>query len=467
MREASLAIASRGMPHARLAVGRSRSCLNVREGCRPTDAGKSTGARATGRDSWAPSSPSYSWPAWWGARSASMTAAGARSCVRPRGEHARRRDGLAGPRRPTGQSGLKQALHGRGMDGLRQVSVEAGLPGMALVLGQPIAGQGDEVELLAVWRSPDALGNLVSVDAGKTDVDEGHVGAKPQHQLDSRQAIGGLVNLVAVELEEHAKGLPRVGVVLDESDPPRRTRGRRRRRDAPRDGGGERGKADREDAPGARAGALRVHGTAVKLDEPLDQGQADPEAAAAAIQGALALDEPVEDAREEHGTYAHAAVLHPKHRPGSLAPDLDVNRAACGRVAEGVLHEIEHHLLDPRGVAVDPHGLTGQGDGMITDLAGRAQCGQGVIGGFVEVEGAAGELDLARHDPPDVEEVVDQSSELLHLAGDDLAGVRGGDAVRIIDAVQAVHGIADGPQRVAELVTQHGQELVLEPVGRP
>ena len=274
------------------------------------------------------------------------------------------------------------------------------------------------------------------------------------------------MNLVAVELEEHAKGLPRVGVVFDESDPPRRTRGRRLRRDAPRDGGGERGKADREDAPRARAGALRVHGTAVKLDEPLDQGQADPEAAAAAIQGALALDEQVEDAREELGTYAHAAVLHPKHRPGSLAPDLDVNRAACGRVAEGVLHEIEYHLLDPRGVAVDPHGLTGQGDGMITDLAGRAQCGQRVIGGFVEVEGAAVELDLARHDPPDVEEVVDQSSELLHLAGDDLAGVRGGDAVRIIDAVQDVHGIADGPQRVAELVTQHGQELVLETVGR-
>src|SRR5437867_1305872 len=220
-------IASRGTPHARLAVGRSRSCLNVREGCRPTGAGKSTGASATGRDSWAPSSPSSSWPARWGARSASMTAARARSCVRPRGERARRRDGLAGPRRPPGQSGLKQALHGRGMDGLRQVSVEAGLPGMALVLGQPIAGQGDEVELLAVWRSPDTLGNLVSVDAGKTDVDEGHVGAKPQHQLDPRQAIGGLVNLVAVELEEHAKRLPRVGVVCDESDPPRRTRGRR------------------------------------------------------------------------------------------------------------------------------------------------------------------------------------------------------------------------------------------------
>src|SRR5207253_923656 len=76
---------------------------------------------------------------WW-ARSASMTAARARSSVRPRGEHARRRGGLAVPRRPPRQSGLKQALHGLGMSGLRQVSVEASLMGMALVLGQPIAG---------------------------------------------------------------------------------------------------------------------------------------------------------------------------------------------------------------------------------------------------------------------------------------------------------------------------------------
>jgi hypothetical protein len=74
----------------------------------------------------------------------SMAAARARSCARPRGEPAGRHDGLAGAHRLPGQGALEQALHVRGMDGLGQMRVEPRLPRMALILGQPIAGQGDE-----------------------------------------------------------------------------------------------------------------------------------------------------------------------------------------------------------------------------------------------------------------------------------------------------------------------------------
>src|SRR5262249_30354806 len=204
---------------------------------------------------------------------------------------------------------------------------------------------------------------------------------------------------------------------------------------------------------------------AVKLHEALHQGQSDPETAASAIERALPLHEEVEDAREELGTYAHAGVLHPQDGAGALAPDLDVDGAGDGRVTEGVVDEVEHHLFDSGGVAVDPHRLPCQHDGMVTDLARCAQRGHRVLGRLVEVERASVELDLAGHHPPDVEEVVDQAGELLYLTGDDLPRVRGGGPVRIIDAVQDVHGVADGAQRVAELVPQHGQELVLETVG--
>src|SRR5712692_3040701 len=85
--------------------------------------------------------------------------------ARPQRAHGGAPDGAVNPasRRENlaGQGGLKQALHRGGMDGLGQMRVETGLSRLTLVLGQSIAGQGDEPKFLTVRRRPDALGHLV------------------------------------------------------------------------------------------------------------------------------------------------------------------------------------------------------------------------------------------------------------------------------------------------------------------
>src|SRR5262249_56131806 len=98
-----------------------------------------------------------------------------------------------------------------------------------------------------------------------------------------------------------------------------------------------------------------------------------------------------------------------------------------------------------------------------------ARCAQGVEGalhGLEEIEWPAVEPDLAGHDASHVEKIVDEATQVLDLATDDFARLPPGRSSRIVDAIEDVHGVADGPEGIAQLVAEHGEELVLESVGR-
>ena len=76
------------------------------------------------------------------------------------------------------------------------------------------------------------------------------------------------------------------------------------------------------------------------------------------------------------------------------------------------------------------------------------------------------ELDLAARDARDVEQVVDQPHQVLDLALDrsrGLAAIAGSG--RRAGMPSRCSGVADRRQRIAQLVRQHRQELVLAPVG--
>ena len=76
----------------------------------------------------------------------------------------------------------------------------------------------------------------------------------------------------------------------------------------------------------------------------------------------------------------------------------------------------------------------------------------------------AAELDLAPADPRDVQQVVDQPCQVADLAIDDLlAQSRGSSAPGLPQ--RAATALRIGRQRIAQLVGQHGQELVLAAVG--
>src|SRR5262249_60195047 len=72
--------------------------------------------------------------------------------------------------------------------------------------------------------------------------------------------------------------------------------------------------------------------------------------------------------------------------------------------------------------------------------------------------------DLAGDDARDVEQIIDDAREMMNLAADDLARARR-RAVATRGARQHVCGAADGAQRIAELVAEHREELVLRAIG--
>ncbi len=69
-------------------------------------------------------------------------------------------------------------------------------------------------------------------------------------------------------------------------------------------------------------------------------------------------------------------------------------------------------------------------------------------------------------DARDVQQVVDQPHEVLHLTLDDLARLHALRVGQLLEP-QQMHGGPNRRQRVPDLVRQHRQELVLAPVGFP
>src|SRR5439155_21954952 len=77
-----------------------------------------------------------------------------------------------------------------------------------------------------------------------------------------------------------------------------------------------------------------------------------------------------------------------------------------------------------------------------------------------EVDRPQAEDDLAHGHAAHVEQVVHDPGEMLHLPRHDLARADGGLLV-VAHAIEDRHGAGDGAERVAQLVAQHGEELVL------
>ena len=80
-----------------------------------------------------------------------------------------------------------------------------------------------------------------------------------------------------------------------------------------------------------------------------------------------------------------------------------------------------------------------------------------------EVERLLPEADLPPGDAGDVQQVVDQPGEVLHLPLDDL--LRPFEVLLRLQLAEELGGVVDGRQRVPQLVGEHRQELVLAAVG--
>ena len=222
---------------------------------------------------------------------------------------------------------------------------------------------------------------------------------------------------------------------------------------------------DHERAPHVLPGAIGGDRSAVHLDQAFHHRETDAEPAQRARPGLLALGEHLEDVRQEGRGHADAGVPHRDH--GFAAASLRDQPDAAAGLGElgGVAQEIRHRLRQPDRIGVEVDRLVGQHNSELlaaglheraARLDRRAKHGREVHTLCAQVEAIAG-------DPGHIDQIVDEPGHLPHLALD-----RGKRPLRFrrerVLAVQDLDGVTYGRQRVAQLVRQYRQELVLRAV---
>ena len=148
--------------------------------------------------------------------------------------------------------------------------------------------------------------------------------------------------------------------------------------------------------------------------------------------------------------------------PASLRRARTCDRRAGGRVADRVLEQVRHDLVDALGVAVG--GEAGVLDLHVDGDAGHVQLllADRVGEHRLDREGLPVEGDGAGLEPGEVEELGDEAAEPLDLGQHrvERAGIGGGDAVD-----EVLEGRLQRGERGAQLVAHVGDEVAAHAVG--
>ena len=140
--------------------------------------------------------------------------------------------------------------------------------------------------------------------------------------------------------------------------------------------------------------------------------------------------------------------------------DRTFGRRVLGRVRQ----QVRHHLLEPRRVGVEPSGPDVHGEHVLPEAAGQAKRLDGSPDQLRQLDAACLERELSRARASDVLQVVHQLGHVPGLSLDHPAGA-GGHLALAARPVEHLDRRADGPQWIPQLMPEHGEELILPPVG--
>jgi hypothetical protein len=206
---------------------------------------------------------------------------------------------------------------------------------------------------------------------------------------------------------------------------------------------------------------VRGDDAAVPLDQVAHDREAEAEAPAQRVAFPIRLHERFEDAAELIGCDAAAVVAHGDPDPTGPARALDehVDLSARGRELRRVGQQVREDLSEPERIALHRDARGGpdlQGVPVARDERGGDL--QRALQHRSQRHRLATQLDVAARDPRDVEQVVDQPDEVAGVALDHFLLAGGARIPR-----QPLDSGHDRRQRVAQLVPQHRQEVVLAP----
>ncbi len=322
------------------------------------------------------------------------------------------------------------------------------------------ARDGDEHEPGTAGSVAQALCQLIPVHAGHPDVEQAEVRVKGRGLLQRGDAIVGHAHVMALRGEQggqHVRGVPVVVDHQDAAGPPRR---RRRRRAGVLGGRRRLRQPNRERRAMADAAALGRHAAAVQFRERLDEGQTDAEPA---VTLSPHLDEAVEDAFDVVCGNPVAAVAHRNRDHAGVDAGAHVNRRSGIAVPDGVAEQVDHHLHDAVGIDLQPEPLGRQGElqRVVAGLQARRHRVDRVLDQRAQLARTDPQLEAVARDPCEVEQVVHEVRQVLHLSLDRVSCPLG-DAGR---PVEQLDGEPDRRERVAELVRERGDEVALLLVG--
>ena len=324
-----------------------------------------------------------------------------------------------------------------------------------------------------VGQVPQLARELVTAHVGQPDVDQHHLGPK-RARLRQRLGAGpGDADLVAVSRSSQAD---RLSATSRLSSTTRIRRGGRvaaaARCGSPAPAcalGGVRqqGQPHGEPAAAARPVAGAGHRSAVHLDEAAHQRQPDAEPALRAPRRRVRLHEQIEHLRQRRRVDSDAVVAdddrtHDCRRPLSTST-LTPSRPPSGVNLAALFSRLETTCARRVGSPLHAQALARLADGqvLLARLDQRPRRLDRARHDRVDLDRLEAQADLAPRDARDVQQVVDQARELVDLPVDDVARPLQPLRRRRRFARRRLGRVADRRQRVAQLVRQHRQELVL------
>src|SRR5690606_11198883 len=203
-----------------------------------------------------------------------------------------------------------------------------------------------------------------------------------------------------------------------------------------------------------RAAAESADLATVAVDHLVDQAQADAQPAMRARGVVLfALGEQLEHMAQLVPGNSGAVVGHHELRVTARASQHELQLATVGRELRGVLQQVAEHLHQAHAVAGHPQRLVGdllaQGVAVRVDL--WCHCLDGSRGHILQPDRRAFQADLAADDPPDVQQVVDQSLQVSHLPLQHVVDTLDARVVRCLQFHHR-HDVGHRRQRVAQLM---------------
>src|SRR6185312_7885494 len=112
----------------------------------------------------------------------------------------------------------------------------------------------------------------------------------------------------------------------------------------------DRREMDHEFGSLAAAPAARLDTTAVQVDEPLGEGESDPESGIGPLVRSVELGEGLEDVIEHFRRNAHAIITNAHHRVLVCGAQRYLDLAAWRRVLHGIVEDVRNDLSEPDAV---------------------------------------------------------------------------------------------------------------------